>query len=745
MSRASDPKDWKTGKKARAAKGIQQRERQQARESTPKPPVFSRSRTQLATVYAPEVLFTFEGGRGICRSVPVAAHLSLDADVINAIRDGMKEFVENWAVRARTCRGNEVKQPLRLCLDDAFIKHGPVDEPMIDWTDKFAPTDPKQMGYEPWPLLYYCTVCRRLSEFSSIKEQVRNPLPGSCGTHRSQWRQLDVVFAHWSGDVQPLSPWRHHYDENTREIITLRSCQCGGAEFRIINKAPTFSEWRFQCVTCMRQRDVTQSDRDTLSELKPEVDAGNREWVEINMLPVSYRANSLHYVQSGRFVKLKDSRSSALLRPGCQTELMNEIAQLHRIQVQQPPDEEIEVALRDSGREDQWEDWRNYIARAIEAEKNGKQESAKRNRNHADELWREWIKAQIIPPGKVNNPTLEKQVEVQSQWARRFNPFRLTIEHDAVRKEHVEEKQKLGAAIDVLAPDRTLCDAVGEHLAAYKAETGDLLRKLGIDTLTFIRGLPICEYTFGYSRVSSGPIYHREYNGRSIPMPVRLKAFPRINNGKHPVYVLQQDNEALYVRLNESRVRAWLAANAVAGTSIDASETLGAAYLEQYRDFGTFLDDYRKRDGSQGAARNLPAYVYMLLHTLAHQMIHALAETSGLDTDGIGELIYPADLSFIVYRKGMTPDLGHVSAMWRNHHREFLRLIGEPRRLRCGSGSLCDGRGGACPACVMLPDVACTASNQLLSRSMVAGGKAPQWEGDGNAIVVGWLSSDHYA
>lgn len=47
-------------------------------------------------------------------------------------------------------------------------------------------------------------------------------------------------------------------------------------------------------------------------------------------------------------------------------------------------------------------------------------------------------------------------------------------------------------------------------------------------------------------------------------------------------------------------------------------------------------------------------------------MMHSLADTSGVDRDGIGEHIFPADLSFVIYRKGMTPDLGNISAMWRN-------------------------------------------------------------------------------
>jgi hypothetical protein len=77
------------------------------------------------------------------------------------------------------------------------------------------------------------------------------------------------------------------------------------------------------------------------------------------------------------------------------------------------------------------------------------------------------------------------------------------------------------------------------------------------------------------------------------------------------------------------------------------------------------LDEFKEREGRGGGSRSLCAYVYLLLHSLAHQVMHALADVSGLDRDGLGEYLFPADLAFVIYRKGMTPDLGHISAMWR--------------------------------------------------------------------------------
>jgi hypothetical protein len=249
----------------------------------------------------------------------------------------------------------------------------------------------------------------------------------------------------------------------------------------------------------------------------------------------------------------------------------------------------------------------------------------------------------------------------------------LSIEHDRFCAEHIHERRAQHEAISVMDPDRLICDAVGdpEALDRYQRTTGQLLNNIGLAEIVLIRGLPICEFSFGFSRVSSSPVYHREFNGRQEPMPVRLNAFPILPNNRRPVYITQQKYEALYFRLDEALVRRWLRANGVALPADFDDKTLGASYLETYEDFGSFLDEFKDREGRARAPRSLSAYIYLLLHSLSHQVMHSIADVSGLDRDGLGELIFPADLAFVVYRKGMTPDLGNISAMWQKSFCRF--------------------------------------------------------------------------
>jgi hypothetical protein len=113
---------------------------------------------------------------------------------------------------------------------------------------------------------------------------------------------------------------------------------------------------------------------------------------------------------------------------------------------------------------------------------------------------------------------------------------------------------------------------------------------------------------------------------------------------------------------------------------------------------------------------------------------------SGLDLGSFGEHIFAPDLAFLVYRRGMTMDLGNLSSMWRDRGdpqfgNEVLDQMVDPVSLRCGSESVCSHRGGACPDCILIPENACITRNELLSRSVLVGRGAPRWDNNGTSLV----------
>ena len=252
-----------------------------------------------------------------------------------------------------------------------------------------------------------------------------------------------------------------------------------------------------------------------------------------------------------------------------------------------------------------------------------------------------------------------------------------------------------------------------------------------------IRDFELCRFTHGYSRVSPTPVLEKH----NTEMPVRLRLFDPIDGGRRPIYVVTQANEAIYIQLEPEDVYAWmkqLDLSDLPEWSPDDRVKLGGRILEAAEPFGRYFSELRP------AEAKTYRYVYTLLHSYAHLLMKAIAEFSGLDVGSLGEYIFPADLSFVVYRNGTTMDLGNLSSLWRNEHNTFLKHLLEPMTHRCNSGSLCDHKGGACPDCIMVPETSCVAQNRLLSRAVLAGGTAPTEDAaHGNDRIVGYLEVLH--
>ena len=554
------------------------------------PPTMSRSRVQIATSYAPGVLLTWEGGKGICRSVPLANDITrtLGPTTIDLIYENMRDFVSNWRDRVRKILPDA---PDEFILDGPF-RHSRSGQVSIE-RQTFQMTGPDRVGYVPYPLLYRCGVCGSTREFESIDEQARRPLPRKCNGHDARWTQVDVVYVHWSGNLKPLSPFNYNFDPATGDARQIRRCTCGSQSFHLRNEAPVFSEWRYVCEGCGESRALKKADPEVLVRLRSDQNGGGRtfQWIEVNMLPVSYRANSTFYPQRTSFIEFEDSSVIELMTQEQASDLKRRLAEIHDIPFNEPSDETIRksVEANDSHR-GEWEDYESFLSMADRSDRDSRADKSRKYRRDAAELREGWFADGTVERGKLESLGVIQAVAVRGDWTQRYDPIRLTVQHDAFVREHIEVAMANHGAADVMDPDVSLTDVVNDpkSLARYRSATGDLLSLLGVEQLVLIRGLPICEFSFGYTRVSSTPIYKREHQGMSVDMPVRLKAFDRlpISGPKHPVYVTQQRNEALYFRLEESRVQRWLLANQVADVP---DYGIGRAYLERYTDFGPFL------------------------------------------------------------------------------------------------------------------------------------------------------------
>jgi len=461
---------------------------------------------------------------------------------------------------------------------------------------------------------------------------------------------------------------------------------------------------------------------------------------QCHMEVTSYRASAVHYTQSDQFINFRDDTKQRLrlLLPGNEASLRDFVAQEYGFERETLSESELEQAIRGAKLDAEWEKYQAQIRAIGDLERlvegnlelaatlQGPLIAAKQAR---DAILEDWSKRGITQP-KVNLPAeirsaIGRRAEL---FATRYDPFRLAVEHAALRDTKLLPAGPTGGRrpfVPFDRLDRDLAPDVAEEAEQLQMETRRYLDQLGIETMGLIREFDLCRFSFGYSRVSATPVLRDKRGG--LNMPVRLRLFPPIYSDdrmKYPVYVITQANEAIYVKLNEQLVYEWLrrlSCERAVARSEDRDWRLGAGLLQlaEQHPMDRYLRSLRANRGSAYY------YTYTLLHTYAHVLMKQIAEFSGLDLGSLGEYLFPASLAVVVYRSGTTMDLGNLSALWRNSNVSFLRSLLRSKTLECGSGSLCIHRGGACPDCIMVPETSCLAGNSLLSRSVLRGHGRP--------------------
>ena len=391
------------------------------------------------------------------------------------------------------------------------------------------------------------------------------------------------------------------------------------------------------------------------------------------MLPVSYRASSVHYAQRETFILFNNPEVTGVITSGRRADLIAQIMEMFEFPGTALSHDEVVRQLRTNGRvseADEFEQLAEILTMASLPQ--GKRAPLDKILSEKREAYQY---SGLISKQRDDSPILGNQVLASQNWARRYNPIRLTVEHASLVRETIcrQGSDPTLPAISVKNPE--ICFIEEDDLHARQKHTNSVesaLQQLGVNDIVLIRGLDICEFSFGYSRVSPTPSIRE----KDLEMPVRLMAFNPVDRNKRPIYVLEQKNEGFYVRLDEARVVEWLKANLLGHSPyVGSPATLGGAYITEYQDFGPFLEDYKERSSEASTERSRPSYIYLLLHTFAHHFAQTLVEYSGLEKGSLGEYIFPADLSFLVYRRGMTQDLGNLSAMWRNYGPTILEEL----------------------------------------------------------------------
>ncbi|MFY0663212.1 MAG: hypothetical protein JXQ97_01200 [Natronospirillum sp.] len=699
-------------------------------------PTMGRSRNQLGSAYAPGAFFTFEGGLGACISIPDLSASTDEAPIRPETKAQiilrLQEVWQSWFARAYSMDTSDRPIDPRQCLDEALLS-GTSVVPLAG--DRLAFLSPLRMGYAPAPLTFVCNKCHLFKRFESASDLAKNigvlrntqcTVAGAASP--CQWRQLDVIFVHWSGEWMPATPGRWEWNNrNDNPWLYGEECTvCGGKAFKLNTDSPRIGQWHFYCAnpTCGHRgsSEWRQNDRFTTGVFR---DRAGVRIGERRMEPISYRASSAYYSQSEQFVLFPETehRLITLLEPQMHAELAAFIAAKFHFGGAEPAADEMKTMVLAAGKLDEWQSYESFMRMRGVAESSSDAEGVNLWDRELKKLVKRWTTSEppLIRPSADLPPAVMAQLAIRSEYTSRFDPFVLTVEHEALNRGKLSAAPEGGRSPFVRFNhlDNDLAPKDATVKAAQEAETQLLMNKLGMEELGLIREFDLCRFTHGYTRVSATPTFEK----RGQNMPVRLRLFDPLSNGKRPIYVVTQANEALYVRLDPKAVYAWLQDVGVCDLPEwdgDESLLLGARLIQVAQPFGRYFS--LLKEGEASTYR----YVYTLLHTYAHVLMKNVAELSGLDLGSMCEYIFPLDLAFVVYRNGTTMDLGNLSSLWRNENNRFLSRLLETSTHRCNSGRLCDNAGGACPDCIMIPETSCVAQNQLLSRAVLKGGPAPR-------------------
>ena len=112
----------------------------------------------------------------------------------------------------------------------------------------------------------------------------------------------------------------------------------------------------------------------------------------------------------------------------------------------------------------------------------------------------------------------------------------------------------------------------------------------------------------------------------------------------HPVYVLEQSNEAYYFKLDESTRPGMASPTGVGVCGCGAArrnfpDNFAAAMLASAEVMSGYLEEHDRKSNP-----TIYKMTYALLHSYSHYIMQGIQQFSGLDLGSIGEYMFPCDL-----------------------------------------------------------------------------------------------------
>jgi hypothetical protein len=617
----------------------------------------ARNRGQVLYRYRPGQ--TFDHPRGYVAQVRQYgrddAYQGVSLDPGYLIDEAMN-FVNRWRMEGRNATGAETGS------DRA--PEFPADDPLAH--RHYEVVIPGKVYCRVWPLVFRCAVSGRCGRVFVADD----PRPGvdewppacpRCGNRRGN-RQLQYVFVHACGEILAMTPplrcsARHHT-----------------AGFRLNDQVSRFQDFRWECLACSAPEPVRAFCPNR---------SGCR-WTDKMMSPQVHTASSAYSGHGRTLVNVpREDFARTAQTPGfvvgTLARWLEECTQDEARSLAGGGGAEIPQAVLDS-------------IRAME--------------NTGQEVLIEQARALRRQFQHIDVDELRERV----QKALGFDP----LGYDGRGRLLAEQ---VGVYERVLAlPKMTLADlrrsAVNAGRASRYEEYPTALHRAGFDPdrCMLVNEFPVTYLAIGYTRGGFGA---REadlvaYRGRAA----------RGQQITNLLYASPTETEALVFALDRDRVARWLVANGAATRQelVDASGP--------HRWFAARLDPedghLPRWDPDTEVARSEPEFgarmLFGLLHSMAHQVLRALAVDSGYSETGLAEYLFPYELTFAIHPSGGSQfTIGGFRTVLEQNLDEVVDRAVENATCIYDPNCMVANRGSD-HGCLQLPETACQSWNRFISR-----------------------------
>lgn len=222
-------------------------------------------------------------------------------------------------------------------------------------------------------------------------------------------------------------------------------------------------------------------------------------------------------------------------------------------------------------------------------------------------------------------------------------------------------------------------------------------KTFGLEKISLVKNIEVVKYAYGFTRCADIP-KKLGYNN------VKLNFFKNKFTPNNQIYYTKENNNGLYFNVSFDKINQILQKNNL--PIYKDKEELSKKYLKGYE----LNKEYN--------AQNL---TFIYLHSLAHYLLKVISENfCGLNGSSLSEIIFPGELSFLIYKTGTGKDLGYLSSFIENQLSEFKEYIENKNNLICPAFDLCNE---ACPECLYINIHSCKYENDYLDRNLLYNNK----------------------